>query len=132
MTKEDIYKYRPFRSYDGSNYHRLEDKEVEITQGNEGRVLKLNLKATEGRQYISFALPYSYERYLNMIRDLPASDEEMYIHKEVLCYSNNLNLVYAISISSQSRVTEGEEKIGENSNTILFPEKHLQPAKKYI
>jgi hypothetical protein len=47
-----------------------------------------------------------------MIRDLPASNEEMYIHKEVLCYSNNLNLVYAVTITSPHKGTQQEEKIG--------------------
>ena len=64
------------------------------------------------KQYFSFALPYSYERYLNMVRDLPLSNDDMYINKEVLCYSNNLNLVYAITITSPHRVTEQDEKIG--------------------
>lgn len=41
-----------------------------------------------------------------MVRDLPVSNEEMYIHKEVLCYSNNLNLVYAISITAQNKCTD--------------------------
>ncbi len=27
------------------------------------------------KTYFSFALPYSYERYLNMVRDLPDSNE---------------------------------------------------------
>lgn len=40
----------------------------------EGLGLVLTLKASENRAYVSFALPYSYERYLNMIRDLPLSN----------------------------------------------------------
>ena len=50
----------------------------------------------------------------------------------MLCYSNNLNLVYAISITSPYRGTQMEERIGETSNTILLPEKHLQPPKRYF
>jgi len=65
----------------------------------------MRIKSLEIKQYFSFALPYSYERYLNMVRDLPLSNENMYIHKEVLCYSNNLNLVYAISVTSPDRMT---------------------------
>ena len=79
---------------------------MEVEQANDGVVLKLRLKVKEGRTYLSFALPYSYERYLNMIRDLPESDEDIYIHKEVLCYSNNLNLVYAVSLTSHHKVTQ--------------------------
>jgi hypothetical protein len=85
---------------------------VEIGTGLEGSHLVLKVRSAPNRVYFSFALPYSYERYLNMIRDLPASTEEMYIHKEVLCYSSNLNLVYAISITSPHRGTQMEEKIG--------------------
>lgn len=77
-----------------------------MKEGQEGVTLTLRLKTGEGRVYLSFALPYSYERYLNMVRDLPPSDNNIYIHKEVLCYSNNLNLVYAVSITSQHKGTE--------------------------
>ena len=43
-----------------------------VSEG-EDKMLTLSIKAGEGRTYYSFALPYSYERYLNMVRDLPAS-----------------------------------------------------------
>lgn len=56
----------------------------------------------------------------------------MYIHKEVLCYSVKLNLVYMVSISSYDGITEESEIIGELSNGVIMPEKHLQPMKKYF
>jgi hypothetical protein len=73
------------------------------------------------KSYFSFALPYSYERYLNMVRDLPDSNEEMQVSKEVLCYSNNLNLVYVITVTSNSKFLETEERICETSNGIILP-----------
>lgn len=56
--------------------------------------------------YFAFSLPYSYERYLNMIRDLPDSNKDFYLKKEVLCYSKNLHLVYMVSITSYDRRTK--------------------------
>ena len=41
----------------------------------------MKVRSIEVKQYFSFALPYSYERYLNMVRDLPLSDKNIYIHK---------------------------------------------------
>jgi hypothetical protein len=37
-----------------------------------------------------------------------------------------------ISVTSQSRVCEQEEKICENTNGIILPEKHLHQPKKYF
>jgi hypothetical protein len=93
--------------------------------------LRINVQITNGKTYFAFAYPYSYERYLNMVRDLPESNEEMYISKEVLCYSSNLNLVYVITITSQSKFTDSEERVCENSNGIILPEKHLRAPRKY-
>jgi murein tripeptide amidase MpaA len=83
------------------------------------------------KTYFSFALPYSYERYLNMVRDLPESNEEIQVSKEVLCYSNNLNLVYVLTITSKSKFLDADERVCENSNGIILPEKHLHPPRKY-
>ena len=81
----------------------------------------MNVKMKISKTYFSFALPYSYERYLNMIRDLPDSNEEMHISKEVLCYSNNLNLVYVLTVTSNSKFLETDEQICETSNGIILP-----------
>lgn len=75
--------------------------------------------------FLAFALPYSYERYLNMIRDLPDSNNEFYIKKEVLCYSKNLLLVYMVTITSWERRTCACDPIGSASNGVILPEKHL-------
>jgi hypothetical protein len=34
----------------------------------------MRIRSLEVKQYFSFGLPYSYERYLNMVRDLPPSN----------------------------------------------------------
>lgn len=106
-------------------------EEAAVVESAEGWVLQITCELG-GKRWFSFLLPYSYDRYLNMVRDLPGSDADMYVHKEVLCYSSNLNLVHAISITSHSRGTDAQERVGENSNGILLPEKHLHPAKKYF
>jgi len=51
----------------------MSEEEVLVSDCEDEKVLTLSIKAGEGRTYYSFALPYSYERYLNMVRDLPPS-----------------------------------------------------------
>ena len=36
---------------------------------------------TNQTTFFSFSLPYSYQRYLNMIRDLPNTHTDFYIRK---------------------------------------------------
>ena len=40
-------------------------------ENGNGYSMRLNVLIKTSKVYFSFALPYSYERYLNMIRDLP-------------------------------------------------------------
>lgn len=43
--------------------------------------LKIKFKITKQNVYFAFSIPYSYERYLNMVRDLPESSDQFYIKK---------------------------------------------------
>lgn len=82
--------------------------------------------------YFSFSLPYSYERYMNMIRDLPDFSKDFYIKKEVLCYTKNLHLVYMITITSFDRKTDFHDQIGSTNNGVILPEKHLDEQRTYF
>lgn len=41
----------------------------------------MRLTPTEQQFFVSFALPYSYERYLNFVRDLPRHCSDFYLRK---------------------------------------------------
>jgi len=84
----------------------MQPSEIEVINKDSHINLKIKTVIDNPVVFFSFALPYNYERYLNMVRDLPPSSNEIYISKEVLCYSNNLNLVYMITITSPSRFLE--------------------------
>lgn len=71
--------------------------------------------------YFAFSIPYPYERYLNMIRDLPPSSDRIFIKKEVLCYSKNLLLVYMVTITDYNGKTDGFDQIGSLKNGVILP-----------
>lgn len=93
--------YRPYvRMGAKGDYTRLPADRVTCLEEEDRIDVEMRVVPTDSIFYMSFALPYTYERYLNFIRDLPKECSDYYLRKEVLTYSLELRLVHLLTISS--------------------------------
>lgn len=87
----------------------------------------------------AFSYPYSYEKNLNLVRDLTAqysNDPDIYFHKEVITYSPELRLIHLLTISSHEGKTD---QLEDYMSEALFPERvyesrpfKFKESKQYI
>lgn len=81
----------------------------------------------------AFSYPYSYEKNLNLVRDLTAqysNDPDIYFHKEVITYSPELRLIHLLTISSHEGKTD---QLEDYMSEALFPERVYESRPfKYI